>query len=556
MKSFLPLIVLLGSVSALAQDAPPPQQPAPAPAASTNTAADDEFTKAVFFGKKFFDLGEYASAVEQFTKADAAKPDQAAVLYDLALVLAKAGRYSDAQVKADRYNQLFPNGAEKPLVAKLQLELEFQRELQKKRQADQEYSDLFNRAKFVYGKGDLDAAMKLFVQAEQLRPTDPAAVYNQAMILERSGDFAKAVERYHRYSELESNADAKAGVDQRIFALDSEIDEMKTKIVCSFCGHRLPAGATWCERCWHGPYLVESPVWNARRCADGASATRASYFADGHFNRNDVLPCLLPNGTMRESLRYTPARQRAIQDARRAEGWAYDGEMLRSWTDGKGNEVRFVQGADYLERVDSSSSGDILTYVAHEGGKGVWLLDREDLIVDAQKYTNRYTFDANNRIVTQQVDYQNAAACNHLITMNADYAYQNGALLGAKITGGYEGFAPEGSPTVRWEANVTDSYDDAARVTKEELNVTSFTKMYTQKPQGALRDELNAQYQGGVQVKKTLTAPLKTGDICASNGLSGTLTNAIDLRPFYVMLPNLSIVLPAGITKSVVSYTY
>lgn len=538
MRKLVLAAVLVINTAAFAQQAPV-------------VSADDEFTKAVFFGRKFFDLGEYASAVEQFTKADAAKPDDPAVLYDLALVLAKAGRYSDAQVKVDRYNQLFPNGAEKPLVTKLQLELEFQRVVQKKRQEDQEYLDLFNRAKFLYGKNDLDGALKLFVQAEQLRPTDPVPVFNQAVILEKTGDFAKAVERYRRYGELDTTAEGKAGVGQRVFALEAEIEEMRTKIVCAFCGHRLPADATWCERCWHGPYSSKSAPWSTRPCTDGASATRSTFYADGRFNKNDVLPCLSPNGSLRESLRYTPARQRAIQDARRAEGWTYDGEQLRSWTDGKGNQVRFAQGVNYLERVDSSSTGDILTYVAHEGGKGVWLLDREDLVIDAQKYTNRYTFDANNRIATQQVDYQNAAACNHLISMKADYAYQGDALMEVKLTGGYEGFVPEGSPQVRWDANVVYGYDELGRVTKEELNVTSFTKMYTQKPQGALRDELNSLYQGGVQVKKTLTAPLKTGDICAPN-----LMNLIDLRPFYAMSPNLNIVLPVGITKVLVSFTY
>ncbi|HEX8155643.1 MAG TPA: hypothetical protein VF698_21095 [Thermoanaerobaculia bacterium] len=119
------------------------QEP-PAPAAAA-PSADDEFQKAVFFGKKFFDLGEFTSSYEQFAKADAIKADQPAVLYDMALVLAKAGRYSESQVKLDRYLKLFPSGEEKPLATKLQLELEFQRELQKKRQADEAYADLFIR---------------------------------------------------------------------------------------------------------------------------------------------------------------------------------------------------------------------------------------------------------------------------------------------------------------------------------------------------------------------------------------------------------------------------
>ena len=72
----------------------------------------------------------------------------------MALTLAKDGRVSEAQTKVDRYNQLYPNGAEKPLVAKLQLELEFQRELQKKREVEEQYGELFTRGRFLYAAGE------------------------------------------------------------------------------------------------------------------------------------------------------------------------------------------------------------------------------------------------------------------------------------------------------------------------------------------------------------------------------------------------------------------
>jgi len=62
---------------------------------------------------------------------------------------------------------------------------------------------------------------------------------------------------------------------------------------------------------------VNSPVWNSRPCSSGASATRATYFADGRFSRNDVLPCLWKNGTMLETLRWSAAKQREIQNARK-----------------------------------------------------------------------------------------------------------------------------------------------------------------------------------------------------------------------------------------------
>src|SRR5437870_5514001 len=84
------------------------------------------------------------------------------------------------------------------------------------RQVEQEYTDLFNRGRFLYSKNDLDAALELFQTAEQKRPTDPAPVYNQAVILEKLGDFGRATERFHRYEELESDADAKSATDQRL----------------------------------------------------------------------------------------------------------------------------------------------------------------------------------------------------------------------------------------------------------------------------------------------------------------------------------------------------
>src|SRR6185436_4357577 len=313
----------------------------------------DDFSKAVFFGQKYFAIKDYTAAYAQFAKADQLQPDVPGVLYDMALTLAKAGRVSEAQSKVDRYNQLYPAGAEKPLIAKLQLELDFQRELQKKREVEEQYAELFSRGRFLYQKGDLDAAMRLFQEAEQKRPNDPAAVFNQAVIFEKRGDFATAVERFRRYADLDVSG--KAPVDQRILGLESEIADMKTKIVCSFCGLRLPSGAMWCPRCWHGPYK------DVHSCADGGTATRATFYADGRFAKNDVLPCLA------EALRYTPAKQKAIQNARRAEGWTYDGEVIT----GRG----LVQGPEYLEKAG------ILVYRAHKAGEA-WLLDREDLVVE------------------------------------------------------------------------------------------------------------------------------------------------------------------------------
>lgn len=558
MNKVLALLLLTLSLAAQETPAPNAAPPAAPDTAPTAAATEEEFTKAVFFGKKFADLGDYASAYENLGKADALKPDQPAVLYNMGVVLARAGRYSEAQVKVDRYLQLFPDGAEKAMLTKLQLELQFQRELQKKRQADQEYSDLFNRAKFVYGRAELPEALRLFEQAERLRPNDAAAVFNQALVHEKLGDYAKAIERYRRYAQLESDPQQKQSIDERVYELQREVDDMQHKIVCSFCGRKLPTGATWCERCWHGPYLTNAPVWSSRPCVDGASATRATYFSDERFNKNDILPCLFGGvggrGTMLDALRYTPSRQRAIQDARGAEGWTYAGDVLQSWSDKQGNQIKYVQGREYLEKITSTMGGEILTYAAHTAGESVCLLDREDIIIDGQRYTNRYTFDASGRIAQQQVEYQNTAACNHLIAMTADYAYANDVLASVNIHSGYEGYPAEGKPKSDWTATVAYSYDDKSRVAKEELAVTSFNKTYDQKPQGALRDDINRLYPS-MRVKRPIENIQRIGDLCASQG-NLNLANAIDLRPFYAMSPNLTMALQNGITKAVVTFTY
>jgi tetratricopeptide (TPR) repeat protein len=559
-RSFAFTALVIAAIAA-AQQPQQPQQPAPpvtettlpAAAAAPTDPAIEEYAKAVYFGRKFFELKEYGSAYEQFAKADALRPDQPQILYNLALVLAKAGRYADSQVKVDRYNQLYPAGAEKPLVAKLQLELEWQRELQKKRQLDQDYVELFNRGRFLYTKNDLAGALKAFQDAEQLRQADPAAVFNQAVVYEKQQEFGKAAERFRRYAELEPDAEQKASIDQRMFALDTEIEDMKTKIVCSFCGLKLGPGAMWCHRCWHGPYLSTSAIVNTRPCVDGASATRATYYSDNRLAKNDALPCLFQNGTMRETLRYTPSLQRAIQDARKAEGWTYNGDVIQGWSDKQGNSIRYVQAADHLEKI-VSSSGDFQQFDTHTAADGTWLLDREDMIIDGQKYTSRYTFDGKNRVAQQLVSYQNAAACNHLVNMTADYVYQNDVLAAVNVKGGYDGFPAEGDPKTEWQTALAYTYDPAGRITKEELAVTSFTKVYQQKPQGALRDEISRLYLS-MRPRRPIENLVRTGDLCGTSGPI-LLSNPIDLRPFYAMSPDLAIAVPPGVARATVTVSY
>ena len=525
-----------------------PEVTPPTPSLPNN----EEFNKAVFFAQKFFDLKDFSSAYQQFATADSIQPDQPGVLYDMALLLAKAGRYSEARGKVDRYLQLYPGGSEHALAAKLQLELEFQRELEKNRGADQEYAELFTRGRFLYAKNDLAAALKMFQDAEQRRPTDPATVYNEGAIYEKMGDLAHATERFHRYMELESDPEQKTLADQHMLAVESEMQETRTKIVCSFCGFRIPIGATWCPHCWHGPYLTSSAVSNTRPCVEGASATRATFFSGDRFNKNDALPCTW-NGTMLEALRYTAAKQKSIQATRKSEGWTYDGDIIQGWQDKQGGEIHYKQGADYLERIESPTGGDILRYSAHKAGD-MWLLDREDMVIEGQKYTSRYLFDANNRIVQQIVEYQNFSGCNHVISMVADYTYKNDALTELRIKGGYDGFVTEGAPHTEWLVNITNSYDAAGRVVREELVLNSLAKTYTVRPYGAERAEISAIYPD-MRTKKPIESIIRKGDLCAMSG-SFYLGNPIDLRPFYVASPDLAMKLGYGVTRATVSLAY
>lgn len=545
----LPIALILAVFTAGAQETPPSSPPV-----SVTDSTVEEFEKAAFFGKKFFDLKEYGSAFDQFAKAEAIRPDHPAVLYNMALVLAKAGRFAEAQGRVDRYNQLYPAGVEKPLVTKLQYELEFQRELEKTRQANQDYVELFNRGKYHYGRNELDAALKTFQEAEQRRANDPAAAFNQGVVYEKKGDLAKAVERFRRYAELELDPQLKANVDQRIYALDTEIGDMRTKLVCSFCGHRIAEGSTWCHRCWRGPYTASSPVWNSRPCVEGATATRSTFFLDNRLHKNDALTCMIPGGTMREALRYSPSLQRSIQDARKAEGWTYQGEVIQGWADRHGNQVRYIQGSRYLERIISISTGETLDFESHAGPNGRWLLDREDIVIDGQKYTSRYTFDAEGRVASQTVAYRNAAACNHLISMTANFTYDSDRLASATIDGGYDGFPAEGTPSTKWHVTVAYTYDPAGRLVKEDLTLASFQKTYAQRPHGALREEVSRMYVS-MRPKRPIENAVRLGDLCGTSG-NQLLSNLIDLRPFYTMSPNLAIALPLGVTRASVSFTY
>jgi Tetratricopeptide repeat. len=509
----------------------------------------EEFTTYVFFGQKYFALNEISSAYEQFVKADQIHPDQPAIIYNLGLLLAKLGRYPEAQVKIDRYMQLYPAGAEMAMVKDLQLEVQFLRDRQKKRQAEHDYREMVNRGKFLFQKGDLDEALKAFQRAEEVQPDDPAVIYNEAAVYEQTGDFVKATELLRRYTALDT-AD-KPEVDQKIFALESEITDMRTKIVCPFCGNKIPIGATWCQRCWHGPYLTSSPVWNSRPCVAGATATRSSYYADGRVSKNEDLPCLQRDGAFLTTVRYTPRRQDEIQAARRAEGWIYAGDVLQSKTEDNGKVV--LEQGDYLQRAVSTSTGEIVTYSAHQSPDGFWLLDAEDFSVDGQQYHKDYRFDAQGKISQEVVRYQNVAACSHLITMTADYTYDKDVVTGVHLNGAHDGYPVEGSPHTEWDGTIVYTYNASGRLEKEEFLLGTYQKTYAKRAIGTIRDELQ-RLDPSARPKKPSDIR-RSGDQCAMSGTT-ILGNPIDLRPLYTLSPNLAIQLPNGVNKVTVSFTY
>lgn len=525
----------------------------------TDTAPDletievsDEFVRAAKFATKYFELGELSAAYERLQEANSMIPNHPAILYNTAVVLVNLGRYAEAEEKIKTYLSLYPEGDEAAAVKNLQIDLEFQRDLQKKQQANQSYIELFNRAKFAYEEGDYRHALDLFQQAEQLRPEDASAIYDQALAQEAMGNYEKATERLRQYLAVNRNGSQKAEIDRKIFQLESEIDSRRTSFVCPFCGLRLPIGAMWCYRCWHGPYLLESPRFNTLACGAGASATRTSFYMDDRLAKNETLECRLDEANFLEQVRYSKGRQRAIQQARKAEGWSYDGEIIRALEQDGEIVVELVQ-EDYLEHLLSKVSGDALAYSAHERGERDWLLDREEIVIDGQTYVKHYEYDSRGRITTERVRYQNDSACGHVIETTATYIWQGDRLDRVAFQGGNEGFTLEGKPKTAWTASLTWVYDDLGRTTKETFEITSYQKTYTERPRGPMRKDVKRmypQYRPGRP-----TDILRKGDLCAIVG-NRYVGNAIDLRPFHSISPNLAVLIPFGVVKISVDYTY
>lgn len=512
----------------------------------------DEFVRAAKFGTRYFELGELSSAYERFQEANAIVPNHPSILYNMAVVLVKMGRYAEAEEKIQTYLSLFPDGAESAYVKNLQIDLDFQRDRQKKQQSNQSYIELFNRGTYAYEQGNWDEALSLFQQAEQLRSEDAAAIYNQALAYEATGNYEKATERLRQYLAVTEDISAKAEIDHKIFQLETEMETMKSSFVCSFCGHRLPIGATWCHRCWHGPYLPASPQLNTLPCGVGASATRTSLYSDDRLAKNETIDCRIKQTNMLEQVRYSKGRQRAIQEARKAEGWTYRDDVITALEQEGSIVIELIQG-DHLETLLSRSSGDALAFSATARGENDWLLDREEMVIDGQKYVKTYQYDPQGTIVAERVTYQNDAACGHVIETKASYVREAGRLIRVDFEGNTTGFEFEGLPKTTWNGAITWSYDSQGRISREVFEVTKQEKLYTERPRGPMRDEVKRLYPQ-FRPGKSLDI-LRKGDLCAMVG-NRPLGNPIDLRPFASVSPNLAVQVTGGVVKISVDYTY
>lgn len=510
---------------------------------------EEDFLGAVTFGKRYYEAGDLSSSFERLTAAEQILPGHPAVLYNVAVVLAKLGRFADAQNKIETYKALFPGGEEMALIRALQIDLDWSRDAKRRAQENQTYIELFNRARFSFDSGDHSQALARFKQAEQLKPDDAPAAFNQAVCLEALGDYTGAIERLRHFLSLDAGSEHRSSVDEKINLLTLEVDDQRNRILCGFCGRKLSASGAWCPDCGHGPFLPQSAQWNSRSCATGASATRTTSYPSGRLHQNEDLPCLY-EGSYATALRYTAPRRLAIQAARKTEGWTFESGRISAFKD-RDSAIALKQDGEHLSRIDSPSSGDWLKFSGQMSGNSRWLVGDEERILNGQRYRKRYVYDESGRISRETVQYQGANRCGNIIETSADWIYEGDRLKRIALQGGYEGYLSEGSPKVHWAGTVTFSYDENGLLLQEELALESWTKTFAKMP-GEARRMIERYYPGH---RGKAVDMLQKGDIC---GVAGTqvITNLIDLRAFDAWSPNLALVLPPGITRATVSFTY
>lgn len=511
----------------------------------------EQFVRSARFASRYHQIGDLESSLEQLQAADAIVPDHPAILHNLAVVYLQTGRYREAQDQIGRYLDLYPRGAHADQMMSMQIDLDFQKDLQSRVEKTQSYIELVNRASFEFEQGDYESALEKFQQAEELDPEDPAPVFNQAVALEAMGDYQGAREKLRRFLAISSTPDMRSEADRRIFMLEQEISARRADLVCAFCGWRLTPGQYWCPRCWHGPYLAQEARFNTRPCGVGASATRASYYRDGRVALNEPLACLYQGENMLEALRYSRIRQRAIQQERQSDGWSYEDDVIVALEDG-GEEVVELEQRDYLRYLVAESSGVALQYGADQIGDVFYLLD-EDLSIDGRFYRKHYTYDASGRIVREDVSYRAVSNCGHFVQMSADYVYEGERLARVDLSGEIKGFSYEGHPATSWRGPLVFNYDSSGRVTSEVFTVEEFTKVVTERPERKW-DRLFDRVYPGWRRNRPIEL-VNRADYCGVEG-SRLVSNRIDLRPFYSISPSMAMVLENGVARVEVTYTY
>jgi tetratricopeptide (TPR) repeat protein len=510
----------------------------------------DDFAAAADFGRRFFEAGNFSAALTWLEKADSIIPDQPAVLYDAALVLVRLQRYDDAQRKLDRYVVLYPQGHELQAAKSLQRELQFGIEVRRRERQDTEYRTLFSRAKALYAKGLRRESLDAFRQAEQLYADDPVVDYNEALLYEEDGAFEEALRAYNRY--LQSSPANAPQMQAHIIDLEHEIGDMRTKLLCPVCGAKLSAGARWCHRCWHGPYDVTSAAWNARACDAHVGVTRSVLDVSGKRRISEPLECLFPGRSLQDFLHYSPMTQAAVREARASEGWvATNDGVLQSRRTGAGAEV-VLQQSDHLQRLEIASTGELFPYTSHATGDGVWLLDAQPFATSDQLFSVQRTFDNDGRILREEVAYD-STRCRHAVMYTVTYTYKGGDVIGAQISGSYEGYRVEGYPKTHWDATISRTFDENSRLTHEELNVTAYEKTFAAKPQGKVSNEVRQVYQT-LKPRRPIDIRM-IGDTCGL-AAGGRLDEPIDLRPLFLITPALAMQLKSGDAKVAVDYVY
>ena len=215
--------------------APPAAAPAPAvarpsvPSSPREPAAADPVAVALDSkreGVSAYNRGDVAVAIDGFTRAVEAHPDDAEALNNLGQVLVKAGRAAEAIRHFDRAVELSPDGwayhfNRARAYAVMQ---QWPRAIAGYRDAARlfpgDYATQFNLAKALQANGDVPGALEAFQRAIQLapgqadfhlsyglaleaakRPKDAAAAYKQFLVLEPESPEAEKVKA--RVLELE-----------------------------------------------------------------------------------------------------------------------------------------------------------------------------------------------------------------------------------------------------------------------------------------------------------------------------------------------------------------